>query len=344
MAHRKTIFIGTDSGATTSKTGGIDASGNLISHELRQSSTRAEEGPEAMLRGWMNGVEGFLSDHGFDWEDVGGVGIGLPGPHQSYGVLGPATNLPPALYGWNFFEGYRAALQQAAAREIPVICGNDGHFGGVAEAFYLQREQPGSVLLLAPGSGLGCAFVDADGRLHAGDHGEGAILCHSPIPYQSLGLPLFPCKCGRDWGCVEIYTTIAGLHHYLAHLLPKFPEHTLADSLSDTKTKVLSLRELAQKRDPLALAIFDYQACAMGIAAASAAMLYDPSHVVIAGGLMDPLATVPEFRQRYLTQLQTSMETYLWVDPEQISLVPARLGELSQAVGAALAARASVIA
>jgi glucokinase len=68
-------------------------------------------------------------------------------------------------------------------------------------------------------------------------------------------------------------------------------------------------------------------------------MALDPTFVVIGGGLMDPHATSEAFRERYLRIIRDTAEPWLW--PSQrgvLRVVPAALGELSQAVGAALVA------
>jgi predicted NBD/HSP70 family sugar kinase len=95
---------------------------------------------------------------------------------------------------------------------------------------------------------------------------------------------------------------------------------------------------LAQEGDPLALRIFDMQARALGLTVAASAMAYDPSNVVIGGGLIDREATTEEFRARYLMGIRATAAEYLWVDPAQLNYHEARLGELSQAIGAALLA------
>ena len=65
----------------------------------------------------------------------------------------------------------------------------------------------------------------------------------------------------------------------------------------------------------------------------------DAEYVVIGGGLIDPEATTPEFRERYLRIIRESAQPYLWAQQrEKLKVVPATLGELSQAVGAALVA------
>ena len=77
----------------------------------------------------------------------------------------------------------------------------------------------------------------------------------------------------------------------------------------------------------------------MGLHVANLAMALDPQFVVIGGGLMDPGATTPEFRKRYLHIIRETAAPYLWPSQRaKIKLVPAALGDLSQAIGAALVA------
>jgi len=138
---------------------------------------------------------------------------------------------------------------------------------------------------------------------------------------------------------VEVYTTISGLPYLLAEKLEKYPEHDLAKSQAPIKEKVLSLRGLAQKGDLLATEIFDFQAKVLGLHVANLVMALDPSFVVIGGGLMDPESTSESFRERYLHILREAAVPYLWsAQRGHISIVPATLGDLSQAIGAALVA------
>jgi len=335
------VYLGTDSGATTSKTGGIRADGSLISTRLRQSSTNAQAGTDAVIRGWVDGVQGFLADNQLKWEQVRGVGLALPGPYERYGVLGRSANLPASFAGWDFHAAYSAALSAAAGRPVPLVVGNDGNLGGVGEAQRVRGDSRATVLMLAPGSGLGVAYVDAHGLPLDGDTLNGMEGGHMPAPLHLLGgIKPFTCGCGRDWGCIEPYTTISGLPQLLAEFLPKHPTHPFHTSPAPIKEKAFSLRTLAQKGDALAQAIFDFQARALGLHLASLLVAVDAEYVVIGGGLIDPEATTPAFRERYLRIIRESALPYLWPQQrEKLKVVPASLGELSQAIGAALVAK-----
>ncbi len=338
MSASRPIYLGIDCGATTSKVCAIDKTGSPLSQTLRQRPTNSDSGTAAIVEGWMAGANAFLQEEGFTWDDVGGVGLAIPGPYLEYGVLGPMPNMKDELTGWHFLDDLKQAVHATAKRELSVVTANDGQLAGLAEARYVQSQQTGSVLMLAPGSGLGCSFVDASGQLLSGDHQAAVVLCHSPAPYEALGLPRFSCGCGRDWGCHEAYTSISGLPQYIERFLPLFPQHPFHKDQRTEKEKALSLRGLAQDGDDLALKIFDTQATALGLTVTAGAMAYDVTHVIIGGGLIDPDATTPQFRERYLQGIKDGAKRYAWTDPSELHFSTARLGELSQAIGAALLA------
>jgi len=341
MSQRDTrqIFIGTDGGATTTKIAGVWDDGQPISTELLQRPTGAGDGPLAVMSGWAAAVDEFLRGHNLGWEDVSGVGAAMPGPQRRYGVLERGPNLPESFDGFDVLTEYGRALAARAGRDVALVVGNDGNMGGVAEAACVRGESRATVLMLAPGSGLGCAYIDARGLPLDGDTLAGMEASHMPAPLHLLGARAHPCGCGRTWGCIEIYTSLAGLPALLADRLPSFVDHPLATSPLSGRDRALALRGLAQQGDPLAVELFDFQARAMGLHVASLVMALDPGYVVIGGGLMDPGATTGEFRERYLRILRESAEPFLWpAQRQQLKVVPAVLGDLSQAIGAALVA------
>jgi glucokinase len=339
MTSQQNIFIGTDSGATTSKVGGVRADGKIISTKLLQRPTNSQNGTGAVVTGWVEAIGEFLGQNKLSWDQVSGVGLAIPGPFQRYGVLDRSANLPANFEGWDVHAAYSAALAEKAGRAIPLTVGNDGHCGGVAESRHVRGTGTGTVIMLAPGSGLGCAYIDRHGLPLTGDTLAGTESAHMPAPLHLLNVKPFPCGCGKDWGCIEAYTALSGLPHLLAEWLPKYPGHELAKSPATPKEKAFALRGLAQKHDPLAVAIFDFQAKALGLHVANLAMMLDPQFVVIGGGLMEPEATTGEFRARYLRIVRETAEPYLWpAQRTRLTIVPAALGDLSQAIGAALVA------
>jgi glucokinase len=335
----KSVYIGTDGGATTSKVGGVWSDGTAVSTRLLQRATNSAQGPEAVVREWVEGITDYLTRNGLAWDHVQGVGLSIPGPFQRYGVFDRSANLPASFAGFDVHTAFSNALAERANRSVPLVVGNDGNLGGVAEAQRLRGLGAGTVLMLAPGSGLGAAYIGRDGLALDGDTLAGMEAGHMPAPLHLLQAPPYPCGCGRTWGCVEVYTTLAGLPYLLADKLAQWPDHELARSSLSPRQRALALRGLAQKNDPLAVEIFDFQARALGLHVANLAMALDPRFVVIGGGLMDPEATTEAFRERYLRVVRDTASPHLWpAQRNSLSIVPAALGDLSQAIGAALVA------
>jgi len=336
----KQVYVGTDCGATTSKIGAVWSDGTTISTRLLQQQTNSHLGTEEVVSSWVKAVSDYLAQNELNWDQVQGVGLAIPGPFQRYGVLDHSANLPLSFTGWDVHRDYSSALSERAGRAVPLAIGNDGNLGGVAEAQHVRGNSNSTVIMLAPGSGLGAAYIDSHGLPLDGDTLAGVEGGHMPAPLHLLGgIKPYPCGCGRDWGCVEVYTTLSGLPYLLAEKLEKYPRHEMAQSTVPIKERVLALRGLAQKGDPLATEIFDFQAKAMGLHVANLVVDFDPTFVVIGGGLMDPENTTEAFRKRYLDILDAAGRPYMWpYQQRNVTIVPAALGDLSQAIGAALVA------
>jgi glucokinase len=169
MSAERVVYVGTDGGATTSKVGGVWGDGTPVSTRLLQRPTNAHEGPAAAVRGWVEGITEYLDENGLTWEQVRGVGLAIPGPFQRYGVLDRSANLPATFTGFDVHTAYAGALAGQAGRAVPLTVGNDGDLGGVAEARQVRGGGTGTVVMLAPGSGLGAAYVGRDGLPLCGD-------------------------------------------------------------------------------------------------------------------------------------------------------------------------------
>ena len=339
MSVDRPVYLGTDGGATTSKVGAVWGDGSTVSTQLLQRPTNSKLGPAALISAWVKAATEYLQINGLAWGQVHGVGLAIPGPYVRYGVLDRSANLPESFAGFDVHAAYANALAARAGRAVPLTVGNDGNLGGVAEAQRVLGSEPGTAVLLAPGSGLGCAYVGRDGLPLDGDTLAGMEAGHMPAPLHELKARPYPCGCGRTWGCVEVYTTLSGLPHLLAEKLLEYPDHDLARSDLPMKDRAFALRGLAQNGDRLAVEIFDFQARALGFHVANLAMALDPKFVVIGGGLMDPEATTEAFRERYLRTVRETALPYLWpAQRTSLSIVAASLGDLSQAIGAALVA------
>src|SRR5271170_2682728 len=121
MSSTRKIFIGTDSGATTTKFAAVWEDGEAITTKLLQRSTGSEKGREAVVSGWVAGITEFLAQNHLVWSQVEAVGLAIPGPYERYGVFGRTPNLPASFSGWDVHKDYSAALVKQAGRPVPLV-------------------------------------------------------------------------------------------------------------------------------------------------------------------------------------------------------------------------------
>ncbi len=104
----------------------------------------------------------------------------------------------------------------------------------------------------------------------------------APLHLLGLAGKTFPCGCGKDWGCVEAYTTISGLPYLLAEKLLKYPTTNSSNPPRRSRKKFFRSAAARRKATVLALEIFDFQGARDGLAhVANLAMALDPGVVVI---------------------------------------------------------------
>jgi len=123
-------------------------------------------------------------------------------------------------------------------------------FGGVAEARYARNNTRSSVLMLMPGSGLGCAFIDRNGLPLDGDTLAGMEGAHMPAPLQLLGVNRSPAAAVANWGCFETYTTIFRPPLSAGGKLKKYPNHELATPPAHPRKKFCPSAAVRKKAMP----------------------------------------------------------------------------------------------
>jgi predicted NBD/HSP70 family sugar kinase/biotin operon repressor len=129
-----------------------------------------------------------------------GVGMGLPGPIHSSGVVGSSAILP----GW---AGTHAAERMSERLGMEVWLGNDANLGALAESTWGAGRDAWGLVYLKLATGIGAGIV-IDGRLFEGAGGTAGEIGHT-----SLDETGDICRCGSR-GCLETYasgTAIAGL-------------------------------------------------------------------------------------------------------------------------------------
>jgi glucokinase len=295
------VVVGIDNGGTSNNATVLDASGRFLVDRLVELPSLVTEGPEVAVDAMARALDNVLDLTGVPLTAVRGVGLDTPGPASADGVISSkgATNF--AQPAWRGFD-VRGALE--ARLGLPVVYNNDAN----AAALYAHHVRFGdkaaghSSISAIIGTGLGGGVIEA-GRVVRGAAGMAGELGHVQIPLHGLlaeGQPLPVCNCGFV-GDAESIASLTGIErNLLPYWLTRFENHELSH-VADPKQAAKLVRSYGEREDPLALAIFEQQAMAIGRLFTIAANYSDPDTYFLGGGVVE---TTPKFRQWFLGQVR----------------------------------------
>lgn len=229
-----------------------------------------------------------------------GIGVALPAP------IDPDTRLIAVrglMRDWDRVD-VADVLSRRLNREV--VVDNDANAGAVAEARYGQLRGVSSGVYVRASYQTGAGII-LDGRLHRGPHGTAGEIGHVQVSPQG---PI--CQCGAR-GCLN---TVVG-----------------ADALIDLlriSRGPLSLRDLitlANEGDPGCRQVLADAGSTIGTVLADTAIWTDLQRIVVGGELA-------EAGDVFLAPMRDTVTGRPMLSGADISLVPSRLGERTEALGA----------
>jgi glucokinase len=332
------VVVGLDVGATTCNATVLTARKEFLVNRMVETLSRVTDGPDVAIPVIAGALDGVLELTGTPRTSVAAVGLDTPGPASATGVLSStgATNFSAA--EWHGFD-FRGALEQRLG--LPVTYLNDAN----AAVFYAHHRYFGSQaparssVAAIVGTGLGGGVVE-QGRVVTGVAGQAGELGHVHIPMAGLladDQPIPECNCGFV-GDVESVASLTGIvKNLLPYWLRRYPDHEL-NKIGSVRDAAKLVRGYGERGDPLALAIFEQQAKALGRLFTLLANIVDPHAYFVGGGVVE---AAPEFRDWFLTTVKE--HTTLRAEQTRVAefaLVPDL--DMAGARGSALAALASV--
>jgi glucokinase len=332
------VVVGLDNGGTKNNGTVLDPSRGFLVDGLVETPSQVRQGPEVAVEALAQAFTGILRHADIPLARVRAVGLDTPGPASGDGVISTKGSTNFAHPGWGGFD-FRRALE--ARLKLPVIYNNDGNAAALYahHVFFGADAAKHSSISAIVGTGLGGGVIEG-GKIVKGAAGMAGELGHVHIPMEGLlgpGQPIPHCNCGFD-GDAESVASLTGIEkNLLPYWLGRYEGHELGRTGSMAKAAKL-VRGYGEKKDPLALAIFEQQAKALGRLFTIAANFTDPSAYFIGGGVVE---TQPEFREWFLEKVRES--TILRDEQARIAkfaLVPHL--DMAGARGAAIAALESV--
>lgn len=255
---------------------------------------------------------------------VDGLGIGAPG------VIDAATGTlvrAPNLVGFDgqvpLADLLADSLELSAAARL--VVDNDVNAAVVAEHRIGAARGFSEVLGVWVGTGVGGGLV-LDGELRRGPAGVTGEIGHVGVALDGRR-----CRCGLT-GHLESYAGRSSMEVEARRRHDAGTPTRLVELAGAKRMKSSVFAKAVDADDRVALDLLDEAVEALGVAVAGAATLIDLEVVVIGGGLPGKLGA------RFVDRIEQAVRRRLFVRTSTLSVVPAALGDLGGALGAALLA------
>ena len=262
-AERPPAAIGVDVGGTKILALAVTAEGEALDERRVPTPRGAGPEPGALV---CDAVAALVAE--LDPKGAATVGVGVPGVVAGGRRLIFAPNLA------NSLGADLAALLEDRLGGRQVAIGNDANCALVGEHWVGAARERDEALLVTLGTGIGGAVLST-GELLLGEQGAAGEFGHMVVERGGLA-----CPCGRS-GCWERYASGSGLRR---HMEVARSSGALSEELASDPE---ALFDAVRHGDVQALAVRATYVGWLAEGLANLASLYDPSIIVIAGGVSE---------------------------------------------------------
>ena len=258
--------MGVDVGGTSVKLGLFETEGKLM--DKWEIPTRKENHGEQILPDVAASILGKLEEKKIQREAVAGVGMGIPAPVDSEGVVQQTANV-----GWGYKEVTRELSELLDGMRVEA--GNDANVAAMGEMWLGAGRGEKNLVMVTLGTGVGGGVI-VDGHMIVGHHGAGGEIGHICVNREEEDA----CGCGLH-GCLEQYASATGIAKLARKALSGEHEETVLHGEPSAK----DVFDAVKAGDALATRIADEFGRYLGGALASIAVVADPAVFVIGGGV-----------------------------------------------------------
>jgi glucokinase len=311
-------YIGCDLGGTNLRAAIVDVENGSVIHQMN-IPTLARDGHDALMKRMAGLFLQIIEWAGLKKEDIGGVGIGVPGVLDL--EKGETLFLPNLPGTW---PNVPLAATITGQTGLPTVLLNDVRSITNGEWLFGAGRGVDTVAVFAVGTGIGGGLV-INGQLHLGIGGTGGELGHMTIDYSGP-----TCGCGNK-GCLEAFASgpaiaAMGMKAVTQGLTTRIGEMCGYD-LNRITPELIA--QAAQAGDPIAAEIYERAGFYLGIAAANVCVAVGPRRIIIGGG-------VGQVGDLLLEPIRRTLHERVTVIPiEQVDVVPSQLGDNAGVIGVA---------
>ncbi len=319
---RRGFVVGIDMGATHVTLLLADFSARLIL-ELEEALD-INIGPQPCLEVVDRIMRELLLKAGLGIEQILAIGAGVPGPTV---IEAGMVSGPPIMPGW---DGYPIREHLQSLWSCPVSLNNDAELGALGEWSYGAGRGERELVYVKVGTGIGAGLL-LDGQIYHGSNGSAGEIGHTTIEENG---PL--CVCGNR-GCLEALAGGRAVAQRAIEAVHKGQRTILAEVSPLDGMTWRDVVHAARRGDLVAQHIVAEAGAHLGTAIASMVNLFNPSMVVIGGG-------VSQIGDYLLEPIRrTVQQRSLKVASRSLRITEALLGRRSSGMGAVVQALSFVM-
>ncbi len=274
--------FGVDVGGTTIKMGLFEADGTVL--DKWEIKTRTENNGVNVLPDIAEAVKAKMAEKSIAKEAVAGVGIGVPGPVDSRGIVHKCVNL-----GWGVLN---INEELGKMLDMPVKGGNDANVAALGEMWKGGGQGFNSVVVVTLGTGVGGGII-MDGEMLTGAKGAAGEIGHIHVNDQETEV----CGCGNK-GCLEQYASATGIVRLANRTLAKNNRPTC---LKEGRISAKSVWDAVKAGDAVAIDIAEQFGQYLGKGLAGVAGVVNPEAFVIGGGVSNAGEILLEYVRKNYT-------------------------------------------
>jgi glucokinase len=309
------IYIGIDLGGTAIKMGMVNIDGELVKEIERP--TPVSEGHRKVVETFDEMIALLLKETDFDWENIKGIGIGIPGfVNIETGNVVEAVNLQ-----WNDVQ-IKEILETKWG--VPVSVDNDANTAALGEMWVGAGEANKHILCLTIGTGIGGGII-INRDIYHGANGIAGEIGHFIVKDQGGKA----CNCGKT-GCLEAEASATAIVKQALEEVEKKSSIPLMEVYDRTgQITAKTIVELAKADDPVCKRIITELGQLLGKTLSKFCVLLNPEKIIIGGG-------VSYAGDLLLNPMNEAFKAHaLEIISENTPIVRAELGNKAGMIGAA---------
>ena len=264
----KKYAFGVDIGGTTVKIGLFTTAGKLLkSFEIPTDKTNSGEN---ILPDIAKALRSYLEEHESSFDEIEGIGMGIPGPILNDGTVNKCVNL-----GWGVINA--ADILSNLCDGVPVKCGNDANVAALGEMWQGGGRGHQSIVMVTLGTGVGGGVI-INGQIVSGANGAGGEIGHIKVRDDEEET----CGCGLH-GHLEQYASANGIVRMANKLLASDSRPTVLRDAEVITSKVIF--DAARNGDAVSVELVEALGKYLGTALSYISCVVDPEAFVIGGGV-----------------------------------------------------------